>query len=338
MSRGDQNSSTYSKSAITSVYEMIELLKGESVIKILSLLIATAGVIIAWWSIQNNWWVAEKSGSFEEPDPVAFIAKKELGTQPRTLIYGKNWPESTRVVGYLPIAVRNKGKESAEGVTVTFRFPTAAELAVKERYGTYESFGRVQEEKIQRRYGGDRELESVSYSIPDLNPGELFTMAEEIYLSETDGRRVMAVPKRYRKRVSDSAFAVRAVISLSSDNSTVQDYPIEIICLNVSSMKEFNLESTSIVGKKAQNFKDSLDIFEKAGYLFSSLPEVSAITFYAEPDFKRKGCKSIYIDTDSYDEYYWLKIYPKIWFRYPNERELLKEGKDDSGRFPAPSF
>lgn len=308
---------------------------------VVTVAVGAVSAILMWLAIQSDWRIAEKSGSFEEADLVAYIARRELKLdgRPRKLLYGRVvWPESTKVVAYIPVAVKNQGGKTATGVTVTYRFPSGAQFAVEEPYGSYRLGGAVVRDSTGREYSRSGSIENVSYPLPDINPGQVFTLKEEVYIPETDSSRVVGVPQRLRRSVGEDLFAVRSVISVSSNNMAVKDYPIEIISASVDGYSGFKSTVLRVLGNEGRSLKDTLSVVDKIGYIFSDLPKVSAVSFYARPDVYCGYCGGVQVDTTSYDEFYWSGIYLNIWFRYPNKKSMSERSKPEVEGDPALGF
>lgn len=279
---------------------------------IVGILIGIISTLIGYLSIQSQENIAEKSGAFDQPNPVAFIGDYQLKNTSNDLIYGSHLNDRTQIISTIPLVIKNKGRDSVEDMTVTFRYPLAGKLAVSKEYLKFGAYGRITNRKPSREYNKVGNFEYVSYTVPNLNPGEIFTLTEPIALSETIIRDTVNVPEIYKGPITDVMYSIKTTVSVSAKNVQVKDYTVEIQSLPSSSVALFKKQVTSLLVQEAENKIKSMSLVERINATFGS-PKVSATAIYVSPDSLFNQDELIEVQANSYRNIYYPEVYPSVW-------------------------
>jgi hypothetical protein len=256
-------------------------------------------------SIKSNEDIANRSGAFDRPNPVAYMGELKLAADGNQIVYGDGYGDSVLVVTRIPIVIKNEGGKTVNKLKATFSYPVSAKM--KFDFGrTLTTFGRNIDEKIRLSRNSYNDFESFSYDLPNLNPGEIFILNEYIALPRTLIKDTISLPDQPNSRITDVYFSVPVKLSITATDIKVNDHVIEVMCLSASNMEEFvdEIEQLKMNGKLSPKDRDSL--IKKAGWNVSVAKNKFIAEYVIADSAKSNFGRNLYIVNENYENLFYV--------------------------------
>jgi hypothetical protein len=154
-------------------------------------IINTIAVIIAIWiavlGINSNEKIAEKSGVFDKGElKLSFGGYLILPDVDYDVYYGIDFSDSSLHFATLPISLHNSGKKTIEDLSLIYKYPHLANIAVDSLI----EFEYIFDDKFERRYNTVEPYDQVLYKLNSIHPnysvqiGDLICLQGETILHD----------------------------------------------------------------------------------------------------------------------------------------------------------
>lgn len=180
----------------------------------------------------------------------------------RHIIYGSNFPDSSILLSRIPLVIKNEGEITTKNLSVTFRYPSAAHMGFDSSVMNKSVYGRIPIE-ASRSFTVVRDFEYVSYSISDLNPGEVFILEEPIILPLTEISDTLQIPEIYKGFVTNVILSIPINITISAEDVLTRDFEIQVISFDSNSSENFKEEVTNYLFDQLEKSKENLNLIAK---------------------------------------------------------------------------
>lgn len=263
----------------------------------IAILTFVSGYIIAFWSIKSDESIAKKAGHFDRPAPALFMNDDKgnrLGDDSfdHMIVFGDSLRDKRIIRTRIPLIIINEGQKSANNLYVTFRYPKESHFTDFD-YSEVITYGR--EIDIQRTVSVFGDFEYVSYYISKLNPGEILTMSEPIFLPRTELKDTLLIPEVSQEyEVTNVIMAIPVNITLSGDDIETSDYVIEIVALEANSFKHFVSRVKWYIHHVIKPEKTQRSLFA----LFSRQNKRTMLAEFIQPAYVSEENDILYVQAD----------------------------------------
>jgi hypothetical protein len=195
---------------------------------------STLGFIGGIWAVRSSESIANRSGAFDKAQISVLVGGNRLTPGLRAnLVYGLPFESKSAAIVDIPIIVVNAGKRAAKGLSLTLRCPTFVTIT-DDAHGEVVTTGTLPMTRQPERHitpAGNSSY--IIWSLPEMNPGVALALDEPVMLKETaiEGAAQTKDGAMVGYRVE---YALDVMISVSSEDEAVVDYPLMISAWKVA--------------------------------------------------------------------------------------------------------
>jgi hypothetical protein len=231
----------------------------------LGVLAIVVTVFATAWSVHRSEELAQATGAFDRPRPHLYIRGLRVENHLR-ICYGAPFGPKDLTVVHLPLAVRNDGEKTMKGIELLIREP--AFLAINNEFLEAKTETTLPiEVNAERHFVKSGNYAYVSFSFPDMHPGQAFGVDEP--LRANDSRiedRIEATSKDGVKMSFDVVLvlASEVTVSVASEDLHTVDYGLEIQGIKSKNADELRSSFVRAIETEREKYHSASGFFRYA--------------------------------------------------------------------------
>jgi hypothetical protein len=250
-------------------------------ISLVTAIISIAGLYLAYRAIQTSWEIAEISGNLSKSELIVGLQGNPLPTNGVTKIIigaAELTEKSSVVIGSIPYSFVSAGQKTLEDLNITFQYKKLFKRKVLENMAVSLS-GDYGASEIKRQLTEANNVSFSSYRIDYLNPGVVASIAEPLFLEETEAN--IDTPVTTKDGVSGVIslkvnFSLLFGFTVNAKDIPIRSFPIEIAIEKATSMEELTKgRLAQVVESEQKKIRENLGFLKYLGSLIFSAPKSS---------------------------------------------------------------